>query len=728
MEDSSLNKAQKEAVRHFEGPLLILAGAGSGKTRVLTHRIAHLIAEKGVHAEQILALTFTNKAADEMKERVGNIVTTIPPTWVSTFHSACVRILRKDIHHLAYENNFLIYDTKDKNTLVKECLNKLNLDTNKYRPAVISNHISRLKNEPPDSMDRCSFLMDSGSYYLERLENIKNLYQEKLKKDNALDFDDLLLLTLKLFKENKTVLEYYQNKFSHILVDEFQDTNQVQYELIKLLSPPENNLFVVGDDDQSIYLFRGADVRNILYFERDFEECKVIKLEKNYRSTNNILEAANEVACNNPNRKPKRLYTDNKEGEKVKFYCGENEYDEAKFIAREIMDNIDKYSQFAVLYRTNAQSRAIEETLLKENIKHKVIGTSFYDRKEVKDILAYLMVIENPDASLQLERIINEPKRGIGKATVEKVKIYAENNGISLFGALLECEYIQLGNKAKKAIIQFTKMISNFRKMREYLTIKELVEEVADQTGYIPSLKMLNTREAEDRIENIKELFSTAADFDAEYGGALNEYLTNLSLVTDLDTLDEEDVLEDEGKVLLMTLHSAKGLEFPVVFLTGMEEEIFPHFRAFENEIEMEEERRICYVGITRAENLLYLTRAKKRTLYGKNRPFLPSRFLNEIDEDLTEDVSFSGWAGMMSGSSFLTGKSEDTLVNLPSPKDAFDGEEFKAGEILKHKKWGRGEVIDAQEIGDDWILTVKFEDEGTKKIAAAIAPIEKIE
>nr|WP_241078532.1 UvrD-helicase domain-containing protein [Natranaerofaba carboxydovora] len=763
MDDSLLNEAQREAVCHGEGPLLILAGAGSGKTRVLTHRIAYLIEDAGVHPESILALTFTNKAANEMKERVGNLVKTAPPSWVSTFHSACVRILRKDIHHLGYDNNFLIYDTKDKNALVKECINEINLDSTKYKPAVVSNHISRVKNEPLDSGE--TNYGDNPSYFYENVERIKEIYQEKLKKNNALDFDDLLLFTLKLFEDNQDVLEYYQNKFGHILVDEFQDTNQIQYELIKKLASPENNLFVVGDDDQSIYLFRGADVRNILYFERDYGSCKVIKLEKNYRSTTNILDAANKVACNNPNRKPKKLYTDNGEGEKIKYFCGENEYEEARFIAREISESLNNYSKIAILYRTNAQSRAIEEALLKENIRHKVVGTSFYDRKEVRDILAYLMVIENPGADLQLERVINEPKRGIGKSTIEKVKNHAEENGISFFDALLECDQIGLGNKAVKSIKEFTEMISNFRKMREYLTIKELLQEVAETSGYIQALQKQDTREAEDRIENIKELYSTAADFDVEYGGTLHEFLTNLSLVTDLDKLDEEEDQDNNDGVVLMTLHSAKGLEFPVVFLTGMEEEIFPHFRALENETEMEEERRICYVGITRAENLLYLTRANRRTLYGRNRPFLPSRFLNEIDENLIEDLSnesesianensfIKGFSygsnsfNSFNDSSFKNNKSKsynnsktDSSSNLKSPKPpSFNtsntpqtpkqqsGESYKEGEILKHKKWGEGEVLKAQEIGGDWVLTVKFENEGIKKLAAGLAPIEKI-
>ncbi len=748
----SLNEAQKEAVCHGDGPALVLAGAGSGKTRVLTYRIAHLIGERGVHPESILALTFTNKAADEMKERIRSLVEDSPPSWVSTFHSACVRILRRDIHHLGYDKNFLIYDARDRNALVKECIKELNLDTNKYKPAGVSHQISRLKNEPPgDGGREGRELISTNSYYLDNIEKLKELYQEKLRKDNALDFDDLLLFTLELLQKDSQVLEYYQNKFNHILVDEFQDTNQVQYELIKLLAPPENNLFVVGDDDQSIYLFRGADVRNILYFEKEFNNCNVIKLEKNYRSTNNILEAANEVACNNPSRKPKKLYTEKGQGEKVRFYCGENEYDEAGFIAREIKANLDKYSGFAVLYRTNAQSRTIEEALLKEDIKYKVVGTSFYDRKEIKDILAYLMVIENPEADLQLERIINEPKRGIGNATLEKIKIYAVDNEISLYSALLELDQIGIGKKAKTAINAFTEMISNFRKMREYLTVKELVQEVAEQSGYISALEKDNTRESHDRIENIQELYSTAADFDSEYGGSLNEFLVNLSLVTDLDTLDEEeDYEEDEGKVVLMTLHSAKGLEFPVVFLSGMEEEIFPHFRAFENEREMEEERRICYVGITRAEEILYLTRAERRTLYGRNKPFLPSRFLDEIDDCLIEDLSCNGFADTDSGLS-ESGLSMNAFPRETSRDDSGSkggagvgadskskglkftyakntGENYEKGEILEHNKWGKGEVIEAQEVGGDWILTVQFEDKGMKKLAAALAPIKKVD
>lgn len=732
-----LNEAQKEAICHPGGPVLILAGAGSGKTRVLTHRVAYLISEKKVHPENILALTFTNKAAGEMKERVWKQVSNSPPSWVCTFHSACARILRRNIDNLGYDKNFLIYDTRDKNALIKECAGELNLDTSRYKPAAVANIISNMKNRVGDSNSDETTPAEE-SYYWKNIQEIKELYQTRLKKNNAVDFDDLLLLTLQLFKESGQILEYYQYKFRHILVDEFQDTNQVQYELIKMLAPPENNLFVVGDDDQSIYLFRGADVRNILYFERDFSSCSVIKLEKNYRSTINILEAANRIAENNPRRNPKELWSDNDRGEKIKFFCAGDEIEEARFIARQIKDNMDKYSSMAVLYRTNAQSRAIEDALIWEDIDYKIVGTSFYDRKEVKDILAYLMVIENPQADLQLERIINEPKRGIGKTSFQKVKDYAVNNEISLYEALLESKNIGLGSKAVKAIETFTEMISNFRKKREYLSVKELIQEVAEESGYMSSLEKLKEAEARDRIENVKEFYSMAQEFQSEGGETLLEFLLNLSLITDLDKLDEEEA-KDEGQVVLMTLHGAKGLEFSVVFLTGMEEEIFPHVRSFNSYEELEEERRLCYVGITRAEELLYLTRAENRTIYGMNRSFLPSRFLQEIDEELIEDLSsvqggvnlssfetsYPAKSPAVNPGSFLTSSKSKNNEKIEANNTGY--EFYQEGELLNHKKWGKGKIIEAQEISEDWILTVEFESGETKKLAAALAPIEKI-
>lgn len=728
-----LNDTQREAVCYGEGPLLILAGAGSGKTRVLTCRVAYLISQMGVHPESILALTFTNKAAGEMKERVRDMVSYSPPSWVSTFHSACVRILRWNIDHLGYDNNFLIYDTRDRNTLIKECLEELNLDSNKYKPAGVGNTISNMKNKITKAQN-FSAGKSFESYYMEQVAKVKELYQNKLKENNALDFDDLLLLTLKLFEEHPGVLEYYQKKFDHILVDEFQDTNQVQYEIIKKLAPPDNNLFVVGDDDQSIYLFRGADVRNILDFERDFNSCKVIKLEKNYRSTTNILEAANSIVENNPARKPKKLWCDNDRGEKIKYYCAADEEDEAWFIVREIEESLAHYSSIGVLYRTNAQSRAIEDALKRENIKYDIIGTSFYDRKEVRDILAYLMLIENPKADLQLERIINEPRRGIGKTTLLKMKEYARENGISLYEALLECEHAGIGKKPVKAIKEFTEMISNFRKMREYLNVKDLIQEVAQQSGYISSLEKQSKREAQDRIENVKELYSIASDF--QEGSTLGDFLMDLSLVTDLDDLDEEEG-EEKCQVVLMTLHSAKGLEFSVVFLVGMEEGIFPHFRAFDSSEQMEEERRLCYVGITRAEELMYLTRAKSRNLYGKTKSFPPSRFLDEIDEalidDLNSDEEFDlekppeSCGNDISKTYPASVSSKDKRETIQANNNNKGSEVYLEGEMLNHRKWGTGKVKAVQELSGDYILTVEFEDGTTKKLAAAFAPIEKL-
>ncbi|ACB84057.1 ATP-dependent helicase [Natranaerobius thermophilus] len=718
---AELNQEQTAAVTAGDGPVLVLAGAGSGKTKVLTYRIAYLLETKGIHPEQILALTFTNKAAGEMKERVQTIVEGDAPSWVSTFHAACVRILRREIDLLGYGKDFLIYDTRDKTKIVKDLLADFNLDKKKYPHQAVAKKISGVKNNLQDPREL---------FY--PYDEVFEAYQKRLKKENALDFDDLLLLTLRLFEQYPDRLQYYQNKFQYILVDEFQDTNPAQNRLISLLSPPQDNVFVVGDDDQSIYLFRGADVKNILEFEKTYPNAQVYKLEKNYRSSKTILEAANQVVTNNPSRKSKELWTDNDEGYPLQYYEADDERDEAYFIAEEIRANRYQLPLIAVLYRTNAQSRVLEDIFRKMGISYEVVGgTGFYDRKEVKDIMAYLMVVQCPQSDSQLERIINEPKRGIGKTSVDKLKDYANRNNITLFDALLEVDYTDISKRGKNSVKKFTDMIGNFRKMREYLTVRELIEEVAEKSGYLEALRSQNTKEAETRMENVREIYSMAKEFEAEGGETLQEFLTHSTLMGDIDTWEDEE----QAQVVMMTLHSAKGLEFPGVFLTGLEEGVFPHIRTYDSEASMEEERRLCYVGITRAEQVLYLTWARERTLNGMTRMLQPSRFVSEIGEDLkdTQHQTLSGQGQVTSTQN--SHEPPQTQISSFSDKTSPSGkrnvnlaeESYQEGDLISHKKWGEGKVLQAQQAGSDWVLTVSFDGAGIKKLAASVAPIKKL-
>ncbi len=729
---SELNQEQQAAVSESSGPVLVLAGAGSGKTKVLTYRIAYLMEELKTHSERLIALTFTNKAANEMKERINEIIDEDPPSWVSTFHAACVRILRREIELLGYGKDFLIYDSRDKTKIVKDILSELNLDNKKYPHQTVGRKISGIKNnlQNPEELNY-------------PYDQIYQNYQKTLRKENALDFDDLLLMTIKLLDEYPDRLQYYQNKFQYILVDEFQDTNPAQNRLVSLLAPPDNNVFVVGDDDQSIYLFRGADVKNILEFEKNFPDVRTHKLEKNYRSTQTILEAANHVVQHNPWRKPKQLWTDNDRGDPLKCFQSGDEREEAHFIAQEIRRNPYNLPLMAVLYRTNAQSRVLEDVFRREGISYTMVGgTGFYDRKEVKDIMAYLMVIQCPQSDSQLERIINEPKRGIGKTSVNKIKDYANANNISLFQALEEIDQLGVSRRCENSIRNFTDMISNFQKMREYLSVRDLIEEVAEKTGYLEVLRGENSRESEDRIANIKEIYSMAKEFEAEGGENLQEFLTHSTLLGDIDTWEDEN----QAQVVMMTLHSAKGLEFPGVFLTGMEEGLFPHARSYESEQSMEEERRLCYVGITRAEQVLYLTWARERTIHGNTKMFTPSRFIDEIGDDLKEGENTGStfgadnmWAETDSDD---TGQGSRTSPAIfPAAKNSSTAgversvfgekeeplESYSEGDLVSHKKWGQGQVLAAQQAGSDWILTVSFEGAGVKKLAASVAPIKKI-
>lgn len=735
---NGMNPRQKEAVLHTDGPLLLMAGAGSGKTRVLTHRIAYLIEEKEVNPWNILAITFTNKAAKEMKERVNAILASGgEDVWVSTFHSMCVRILRRDVDFIGYNRNFTIIDSSEQLTLMKRILKELNIDPKKYDPRSILGTISQAKNSLQTPQD---FAKMQGSYYEEIAAKCYAAYQKELQYNQCMDFDDLIMNTIRLFEEHPDSLTYYQNKFHYIHVDEYQDTNHAQYTLVNLLAGRFRNLCVVGDADQSIYGWRGADMQNILDFEKDYPDAAVILLEQNYRSTKNILSAANQVIENNSNRKPKNLWTENKEGNKITYYRADNERDETRFIVdrmqEEIRSNHRNYGDFAILYRTNAQSRVMEETLLKANIPYKMVGGhKFYDRKEIKDILAYLNVLANPQDSISFERIVNSPKRGIGPGSIEKLRSFASLHEWPLLEAAQNVDLANIGGKAGQQLGAFGEMIQEVTQMIPYLTVTELTKEVLDRSGYLEDLKIQNTLEAQARIENLEEFLTVTQEFDKQFEQQNEEdadapeekltvFLNDLALVSDIDNLEE-----DASQVTLMTLHAAKGLEFPVVFLIGLEEGVFPLSRALMEESELEEERRLAYVGITRAEEALYLTNAFSRTLYGRTQYNRPSRFVEEIDQELLEIEGMRPTpkkTPVFAKKTAYSYKQPETAV-IPS-KSATGGENnsWKPGDKVKHKKWGLGTVVRVSGTSKDLELDVAFPSQGVKRLLAAFAPIEK--
>ncbi|HFD3561595.1 TPA: DNA helicase PcrA [Enterococcus faecium] len=735
---NGMNPRQKEAVLHTDGPLLLMAGAGSGKTRVLTHRIAYLIEEKEVNPWNILAITFTNKAAKEMKERVNAILASGgEDVWVSTFHSMCVRILRRDVDFIGYNRNFTIIDSSEQLTLMKRILKELNIDPKKYDPRSILGTISQAKNSLQTPQD---FAKMQGSYYEEIAAKCYAAYQKELQYNQCMDFDDLIMNTIRLFEEHPDSLTYYQNKFHYIHVDEYQDTNHAQYTLVNLLAGRFRNLCVVGDADQSIYGWRGADMQNILDFEKDYPDAAVILLEQNYRSTKNILSAANQVIENNSNRKPKNLWTENKEGNKITYYRADNERDETRFIVdrmqEEIRSNHRNYGDFAILYRTNAQSRVMEETLLKANIPYKMVGGhKFYDRKEIKDILAYLNVLANPQDSISFERIVNSPKRGIGPGSIEKLRSFASLHEWPLLEAAQNVDLANIGGKAGQQLGVFGEMIQEVTQMIPYLTVTELTKEVLDRSGYLEDLKIQNTLEAQARIENLEEFLTVTQEFDKQFEQQNEEdadapeekltvFLNDLALVSDIDNLEE-----DASQVTLMTLHAAKGLEFPVVFLIGLEEGVFPLSRALMEESELEEERRLAYVGITRAEEALYLTNAFSRTLYGRTQYNRPSRFVEEIDQELLEIEGMRPTpkkTPVFAKKTAYSYKQPETAV-VPS-KSATGGENnsWKPGDKVKHKKWGLGTVVRVSGTSKDLELDVAFPSQGVKRLLAAFAPIEK--
>jgi DNA helicase II / ATP-dependent DNA helicase PcrA len=732
---NTLNAEQKEAVVTTEGPLLILAGAGSGKTRVLTYRIAYLI-ENGVYPGSILAITFTNKAASEMRERVEVLVGgEARKMWISTFHSTCVRILRMDIEKLGYNKNFVIYDTSDQEKLVKECLQELNLDEKIFQPKDMLYKIGSLKD----------ILMDEDTFYRQNANDFKNkriaeiykLFQKKLRTNNALDFNDIIMKTVILFKNHPDVLEHYQRKFRYVLVDEYQDTNKAQYELVNLIAKAHRNLCVVGDDDQSIYGWRGADISNILDFEEDYPNVKTVKLEQNYRCTKNILEAANYVIANNEKRKKKRLWTENCQGENIKFYRADSDRDESGFIVNQIVKQVNEgssFRDFAILYRTNAMSRILEEGFVTTGIPYKVVGgLKFYDRKEVKDILAYLKVINNPLDSISLERIVNTPRRGIGDASIEKVKEYALRKDVSMYSAMLELDNIEdLTKRAANSLDKFISLMNYFIVSRENTKVSDLINEILEKTGYLKELKDENTPESKSRIENLEELYSAAVEFEENYEDkSLSMFLERVALVSDQDQISEH------GGVTLMTLHTAKGLEFPVVFIAGFEDGIFPHFSAREDYEEMEEERRLCYVGITRAKEHLYLTCAKQRLMFGRTMVNQISPFLEEIPEGLVQDisqksVSFNRVYGYESPSANSFSNRKNHLAapvaftsSAPKANNGVKSNEIKAGVKINHKIFGKGLVIAVKEAAGDKQITVHFENAGLKNLLLGSAPIE---
>ncbi|BDZ81956.1 DNA helicase [Claveliimonas bilis] len=738
----SLNGPQREAVHHTEGPLLILAGAGSGKTRVLTHRIAYLIEEKGINPWNILAITFTNKAAGEMRERVDQIVGFgAESIWVSTFHSTCVRILRRHIDRLGYDTNFTIYDTDDQKTLMKDVCKRLQIDTKVYRERNLLAAISAAKNEliTPEEYR----LQTEGDFGRQKIASVYEEYEKQMRANNALDFDDLLLKAVQLFQTQPEVLDYYQERFRYIMIDEYQDTNTVQFQLVSLLAAKYRNLCVVGDDDQSIYKFRGANIRNILNFEQVFEDARVIKLEQNYRSTSTILDAANAVIRNNRGRKEKTLWTDNGQGEKITFRQFDTAYDEAEYIVGDIKENIENgrcnYNDNAVLYRTNAQSRLLEEKLVAANIPYKIVGgINFYARREIKDLLAYLKTIDNARDDLAVRRIINIPKRGIGLTSVNRLQEYALARDISFYEALLGADLIPGIGRGIARLESFAALMEHFRTRADEISISQLLDEILETTGYIEELKTEGEIEAEARIENIDELKNKIAAYEEacqEQGErpSLSGFLEEVALVADVDSLDE-----NSDYVVLMTLHSAKGLEFPQVYLAGMEDGLFPSYMTItaDDPEEIEEERRLCYVGITRAKEHLTLTCAKRRMVRGETQYNKMSRFLKEIPMELLatgikfekeekEEEKPQPW--QQARQSFRS-----KPFTAPKPVQQFKvaggkGPGYDVGDRVRHVKFGEGIVTSIVEGGRDYEVTVEFDTAGTKKMFAVFAKLQKI-
>ena len=761
----ALNNKQKEAVLETEGPCLVIAGAGSGKTKVLTHKIAYLMSEKYIKPWNILAITFTNKAANEMKERVEKLVGEVAKDmWIGTFHSICVRILRKYIDRLGFDHSFLIFDTSDQRTLIKECMKALKVDDKMFTDRSVLAEISNAKNEMLEP--KAYQTKYAGDYRKEVIGRIYELYQQRLKENNAIDFDDIINYTIKILTENEDALEYYTNKFHYVLVDEYQDTNKAQFTLVTILASKYGNITVVGDNDQGIYSFRGADITNILNFEKDFPGTKIVKLEQNYRCTGNILKAANSVIKHNENKYEKKLWTENEEGKLPVIHKSDDEYDEGRFVAEEInhlrREEYFKYSDFTVLYRMNSQSRAIEEILRRESIPYKMVGgLKFYERKEIKDIISYLRLIYNFSDNISLKRIINEPKRGIGKTSIDNIQEISEKTGLSMFDIIKHADEYGL-NRVKVNAEEFIQTIEYLRSKIEELSISELIKETLNKTGYVKALELENTTEAESRIENLEEFLTVAIEFEEEEAeNTLGDFLEGITLSSDIDGMEDS-----EDSVTLMTLHSAKGLEFPVVFLVGLEEGIFPGNKSIGEPKEIEEERRLFYVGITRAKQYLYLTCSKKRTIFGSTSYNQVSRFVNEIPSDLLdgydsfdnskkeefEDNTYKWEYGTSkqvktykigstnnfgtdkvaansfdSGFKFKTAESFLNSLNNKKVNSEADISKYKEGQRIYHKRFGEGVINKIEEEGDDFKLDISFDKAGHKRLMAKFANLEII-
>lgn len=763
-----LNDKQKEAVLATDGPCLVIAGAGSGKTKVLTHKIAYLMAEKYIKPWNILAITFTNKAANEMKQRVEAIVGEAAQNmWIGTFHSICVRILRKSIDRIGFDSSFLIFDTSDQRTLIKECMKTLKIDDKLFTDRSVLAEISNGKN---DMLEPTAYQTKyAGDYRRETIGKIYELYQKRLRENNAIDFDDIINYTIKILTENPDVLEYYADKFRYVLVDEYQDTNKAQFTLVTILASRYGNITVVGDNDQGIYSFRGADISNILNFEKDFPGTKIIKLEQNYRCTGNILNAANAVIKHNENKYEKKLWTQNDEGEIPTIYRADDEYDEGRYIAEQInylrREEYFKYSDFTVLYRMNSQSRAIEEILRREDIPYKIVGgLKFYERKEIKDIISYLRLIYNPSDNISLKRVINEPKRGIGKTSVDNVQEISERTGISMFEIIKNAEQYEL-NRLKANSMEFVSLIEEMRGKIEELSISEMIKETLNKSGYVKALEQENTTEAESRIQNLEEFLTVAIEFEEqEADNSLADFLEGITLSSDIDGMEESD-----DTVTLMTLHSAKGLEFNTVFLVGMEEGIFPGNKCIGEPQELEEERRLFYVGITRAKQFLYLTCAKRRTIFGSTSYNAVSRFIQEIPEELLngygevfgekeETFKDSGYTweygtsskvktyrlneqdtsyqkhGVAAGgigndnAGFQFRTAESFLNSISKKSDVgVDISQYEEGQRVYHKRFGEGTIQKIEPEGEDYKLEIQFDKVGSKRLMAKFAGLEII-
>lgn len=729
---NGLNPQQELAVKTTEGPMLILAGAGSGKTKVLTCRIAHLL-NQGVLPYRILAITFTNKAAGEMRERVDKMAgAAAENVWLFTFHAFCARLLRMDIDKLpGYQRNFAIYDTSDTQSLIKQILKDMNLDEKRFLPSAILARISNAKNQLLSPLD---YAKSAHEFYESKVAEIYAAYNERLQQNNAVDFDDLLLLTLKLLKENEEVRTKYQEKFDYLMVDEYQDTNHAQYLLTKILAAKHRNICVVGDADQSIYGWRGADIQNILDFEKDYPDAKLIKLEQNYRSTQVILDAANAVIENNTGRKPKNLWTDNGSGREITYFQAMDERDEARFVVEQLQklqqEQKQKLGDMVILYRTNTQSRVFEEMLIKSGISYNMVGgTKFYERKEIKDIIAYLRVIFNPHDSLSLLRIINVPKRGIGDATLGRLQGYAAENGMSLFEVVSNASSVPgVNSRFSSKLDELASILFEMMSAAEEVPVKQLIEDLLNKTGYLEELRLSKNVQDQSRIDNLMELLSVAEDFAKNNEDTLENFLGNVALVSDID-----DAEMGEDAITLMTLHSAKGLEFPTVFLVGMEEGIFPHSRTLMDEEEIEEERRLCYVGITRAERNLFMSNAKMRTIYGHTVSYPPSRFLQEVPRGLlhiykrpvVERKRFEQTVAAPSRSVTANWFLSDKTSFMPKENSASC--EFKAGDKVAHSKWGNGTVVSVKSTSDGQEVMVAFAGGGIRSLLTKYAVLKKL-